>query len=187
MTFTPASYREGVQSSLDEFAGATVAVWQQRPTSSGYVRAISRDPYAKPVIQPNYFAQSADQQILLDGMKLARRLLSTDALMRYVEREDLPGPQVRSDDEWRDFARRHGTTTFHPVGTCAMGPSTNAGAVVDDQLRVHGLEGLRVVDASVMPTMVSANTNAATLMIADKAADMILARSPLPAVELNDD
>jgi choline dehydrogenase len=187
MTFTPASYREGVQSSLDEFAGATVAVWQQRPTSSGYVRAISRDPYAKPVIQPNYFAQSADQKILLDGMKLARRLLSADALMRYVEREDLPGPQVQSDDEWRDFARRRGTTTFHPVGTCAMGPSTNAGAVVDDQLRVHGLEGLRVVDASVMPTMVSANTNAATLMIADKAADMILARSPLPAVELNDD
>jgi choline dehydrogenase len=186
MTFTPASYQEGVQSALDEFPGATVAVWQQRPTSSGYVRAVSRDPLAKPIIQPNYFAEIADQQVLLDGMKLARELMSTDALMRYVEREDLPGPQVQSDDEWLDFARQRGTTTFHPIGTCQMGPSTNAKAVVDDQLRVHGLKGLRVVDASVMPSMVSANTNAATLMIAEKAADMILARTPLAAVDLDE-
>ena len=186
MTFTPASYQEGVQSALDDFPGATVAVWQQRPTSSGHVRAVSREPLAKPTIQPNYFAETADQHVLLDGMKLARKLMSSDALMHYVEREDLPGPQVQSDDEWLDFARQRGTTTFHPVGTCQMGPSRNADAVVDDQLRVHGLHGLRVVDASVMPTMVSANTNAATLMIAKKAADMILARSPLPPVELDD-
>ena len=184
MTFTPASYQEGVQSALDDFPGATVAVWQQRPTSSGHVRVVSRDPLAKPIIQPNYFAETADQRVLLDGMKLARKLMSTDPLMRYLDREDLPGPQVQSDNEWLDFARRRGTTTFHPVGTCQMGPSSNVGAVVDDQLRVHGVGGLRVVDASVMPTMVSANTNAATLMIAEKAADMILARSPLPPVEL---
>jgi len=187
MTFTPASYQEGVQSALDEFPGATVAVWQQRPVSSGYVRAVSRDPYAKPLIQPNYLAESSDQQVLLDGMKLARQLMSTESLGRYVKHEELPGPQVQSDDDLLEFARHNGTTTFHPVGTCQMGPSTNAKAVVDDQLRVHGLSNLRVVDASVMPTMVSANTNAATLMIADKAADMILTRTPLPAVELTDE
>ena len=120
-------------------------------------------------------------------MRLARELLSTSALQPYVEREVSPGADVQSDDEWMDYARQRGTTTFHPVGSCHMGPSSDAKAVVDEQLRVHGMQGLRVVDASVMPTMVSANTNAATLMIADKAADMILTRTPLPAVELSND
>ena len=103
-------------------------------------------------------------------------------LGRYLVREDKPGPQVQSDDELLDFARGIGTTAFHLMGTCRMGPSTDPQAVVDDQLKVHGLESLRVVDASIMPTMPSANTNASTLMIAEKAADMILGRAaPEPA------
>jgi len=184
LTFTPASYREGVQSKLDTFPGASVAVWQQRPESSGYVRAVSPDPFAKPVIQPNYLAEPGDRQVLLDGLRLARRLMHAPPFSRFVEREEAPGEQVQGDDEWLDFARARGTTTFHPAGSCRMGPAHDPGAVVDDSLRVHGMQALRVVDASVMPAMVSANTNAATLMIADKAADLILGRPPLPPVEI---
>ena len=187
MTFTPASYQEGVQSKLDDFPGVTVAVWQQRPDSSGYVRAVSPDPFVKPVIQPNYLQQAGDRQVLLDGLKLARELMHTPALEPYLAREAIPGPQVQTDEEWMDFARGRGTTTFHPAGSCRMGPAHDSLAVVDEQLRVHGMESLRVVDASVMPTMVSANTNAATLMIAEKAADMILGRSAPEAVELGNE
>jgi choline dehydrogenase len=186
LTFTPASYAEGVQSELERFPGMTVAVWQQRPTSCGFVRARSPDPYEKPRIQPNYLAQVSDQQVLLGGLRLARRLIWTDPLKPYVAREESPGEQVRSDDEWLDYARGRGTTTFHPVGTCRMGPPGDAAAVVGPTLEVHGLEGLRVADASVMPTMVSANTNAATLMIAEKAADLILGREPPAPVALSD-
>ncbi len=185
MTFTPASYQEGVQSKLDPYPGMSVAVWQQRPDSAGYVRAVSPDPFAKPAIQPNYLAEATDRQVLLGGLKLARRLMHTPQLEPYVEREEQPGPEVQSDDEWLDFARRRGTTTFHPAGSCRMGPTSDRTAVVDDTLKVHGIDGLRVADASIMPTMVSANTNAATLMIGEKAADLILGLPPLPEVELS--
>jgi len=148
------------------------------------VRAVSPDPFAKPVIQPNYLAEPGDRQVLLDGLRLARRLMHAPPFSRFVEREEAPGEQVQGDDEWLDFARARGTTTFHPAGSCRMGPAHDPGAVVDDSLRVHGMQALRVVDASVMPAMVSANTNAATLMIADKAADLILGRPPLPPVEI---
>jgi choline dehydrogenase len=184
LTFTPASYQEGVQSQLDDFPGASVAVWQQRPDSAGYVRAVSPDPFTRPEIQPNYLKEAGDRDVLLRGLRMARELMHTPELGRYLDREEVPGPQVQSDDEWLDFARARGTTTFHPSGTCRMGPASDANAVVDDRLKVHGIEGLRVADASVMPTMVSANTNAATLMIGEKAADMILGRDPLPDVEL---
>ena len=187
MTFTPASYQEGVQSQLDDFPGVTVAVWQQRPQSSGHVRIVSPDPFVKPLIQPNYLAARGDRQVLLGGMKLARRLMASTPLLPYVEREEFPGVQVQTDEEWMDFARARGTTTFHPVGSCRMGPTGDRMAVVDDTLKVHGLEGLRIADASVMPSMVSANTNAATLMIGEKAADLIAGRAPLPAVELRDE
>lgn len=175
LTFTPASYNEGVQGELEREPGMTVASWQQRPDSRGTVRLQSTDPFAPPLIQPNYLKEEGDRRVLLAGMKLARKLLSSKPLAPYYEREAFPGPDVQSDDELLDAARQRGTTTFHPMGTCRMGPSSDAAAVVDDQLRVHGLKGLRVVDASVMPTMLSANLNAATLMIADKAADMIVA------------
>ncbi len=181
MTFTPASYREGVQGQLETLPGMTVASWQQRPESKGYVRLRSSDPFAPPVIQPNYLAEEGDRRVLLAGMKLARRLLASRPLQPYYDYEDFPGPNVKTDDELLASAKQRGTTTFHPSGTCRMGPRSDPMAVVDSQLRVHGLEGLRVIDASVMPTMLSANLNAATMMIADKASDMVRAKPPLEA------
>jgi choline dehydrogenase len=182
LTFTPASYKEGVQGQLESEPGMTIAAWQQRPESRGYVRLRSADPFDAPIIQPNYLAEEFDRRVLLAGMKLARRLLKTKPLEPYYDREDVPGPNVQTDDELLDVARQRGTTTFHPAGTCKMGPAGDHNAVVDDQLRVHGLEGLRVIDASVMPRMLSANLNAATMMIADKASDFLRGRaSPEPA------
>ena len=183
MTFTPASYRRGVQSTLEDAPGATIAVWQHRPESRGHVRARSADPLDKPLIQPNYLADATDRQVIVAGIGLARRLMRTRPLAPYFAAEVLPGDDVRTDDEILDFARGIGTTAFHVMGTCRMGPANDPGAVVDDHLRVHGIEALRVADASIMPLMTSANTNAATLMIGEKAADMILGLPPLaPAV-----
>ena len=178
LTFTPASYREGVQGQLEREPGMTVASWQQRPDSRGYVRLRSSDPFEAPIIQPNYLAEEGDRRVLLAGMKLARRLLKTKPLEPYYDHEDFPGDQVQSDDELLGAAKQRGTTTFHPAGTCRMGPRTDPLAVVDDHLRVHGLDGLRVIDASIMPTMLSANLNAATLMLADKASDLIRGKAP---------
>lgn len=177
LTFTPASYREGVQGELEKEPGMTVASWQQRPDSKGYVRLRSSDPFAKPVINPNYLGEASDRRVLLAAMKLARNLLKSRPLQPYYAHEDFPGPGVQSDDELLGAAKERGTTTFHPAGTCRMGPRTDPVAVVDDQLRVHGLDGLRVIDASVMPTMLSANLNAATMMIADKASDFVLGKA----------
>ena len=178
MTFTPASYRQGVQSALEDEPGATVAVWQHRPESRGYVRAKSADPLEKPAIQPNYLADGMDRRVIVDGIRLARRLMRTGPLAPYFVHEALPGDEVRTGAEILDFARGIGTTAFHLAGTCRMGPATDPEAVVDDRLRVHGIEGLRVADASIMPRITSANTNAAVLMIGEKAADMILGVPP---------
>ena len=178
MTFTPASYRRGVQSTLEDEPGATIAVWQHRPESRGYVRARSADPLEKPVIQPNYLADEMDRRVIVNGIGLARRLMRTEPLAPYFAHEALPGDEVRSDGEILDFVRGIGTTAFHLAGTCRMGPATDVEAVVGDRLRVHGIEGLRVADASIMPHITSANTNAAVLMIGEKAADMILGVPP---------
>jgi len=185
-TFTPASYKEGVQSTLDDFPGMTIASWQQRPDSIGYVRAKSADPFTAPIIQPNYLAAESDRRVLLAGMKIARKLISSPPLQKYYEREEFPGIQAQSDDDLMTAAKQRGTTTFHLMGTCRMAPDSDPTAVVDDQLRVRGLEGLRVVDASIMPTMPSANLNASVLMLAEKAADMIRGRPALDAVTLKD-
>ncbi len=176
LTFTPASYKEGVQGQLEDEPGMTVASWQQRPESRGYVRARSADPFAPPIIQTNYLTAELDRRVIVAGMKLARRLLKAAPLAPYYAHEDFPGPGVDSDDEFLAAATQRGTTTFHPGCTCRMGPAESTWAVVDDQLRVHGLEGLRVIDASIMPRMISANLNASTLMIADKASDLIRGR-----------
>ncbi len=186
MTFTPASYKEGVQSQLDDFPGVTCAPWQQRPESSGHLLARSGNPFDAPEIQPNYLADEMDRQVLLGGMRLARRLLQTPEMMRYFVNEEFPGVDAQSDDELLAFAKERGTTTFHLMGTCRMAPTTDKTAVVDDQLRVHGLEGLRVGDASIMPMMLSANLNAATLMIGEKAADLILGNAAPEAVILEE-
>jgi choline dehydrogenase len=186
LTFTPASYKEGVQSTLDDFPGVTIASWQQRPDSIGWVRAKSADPFTAPMIQPNYLSDENDRRVLLAGMKLARRLISTPSMMKYVVREEYPGKDVTSDEGLMAAAKQRGTSTFHLMGTCRMAPDSDPTAVLDDQLRVRGLDGLRVVDASIMPTMPSANLNASVLMIAEKAADMIRGRAPLDAVVLRD-
>lgn len=185
-TFTPASYKEGVQSTLDDFPGMTIASWQQRPDSIGYVRAKSADPFAAPTIQPNYLAAESDRRVLLAGMKIARKLISSPPLQKYYEREEFPGIQAQSDEDLMTAAKQRGTTTFHLMGTCRMAPDNDPTAVVDDQLRVRGLENLRVVDASIMPTMPSANLNASVLMLAEKAADMIRSRTPPEAAALKD-
>ncbi len=183
MTFTPASYKEGVQGELEDEPGMTVAPWQQRPESAGWVRARSADPFAAPIIQPNYLAEAEDQRVLLAGMRLARKLIHSASLAPYLAYEAYPGTDVQTDDEFLAVARERGTTTFHPAGTCRMGPASDPEAVVDDQLRVHGMEGLRVIDASIMPMMISANLNAAALMIGEKGADLVRGlAAPEPAV-----
>ena len=185
-TFTPASYKAGgIAGMLDDFPGMTCGAWQQRPESTGYVRVRSADPFELPEIQPNYLAAENDRRVLLAGIKLARRLLTTPELAEFYDREELPGANAQTDDELMAWARQQGSTVFHLIGACRMGPVIDPTAVVDDQLRVHGVQGLRVADSSIMPSMPSANTNAATMMIAEKAADMVLDRAPLPAVDRN--
>ena len=181
--FSPASYKDGFVGLLDDFPGMTCGVWQHRPESIGYVRARSTDPFTDPVIQPNYLSDTMDRRVLIAGLKLGRRLLQTPELAPYFDKEELPGAAVQTDDELLDFARRYGSTAYHLIGTARMGPQTDPTAVVDDQLRVHGMQGLRVVDASIMPNMPSANTYASTMMIAEKASDMISGRPPLAPVE----
>jgi choline dehydrogenase len=172
--FTPASYREGYVGMLDKYPGMTCGVWQHRPESMGYIHAQSTDPFEAPLVQPNYLDHENDRRVLIDGMRLARELLKTQPLAQYSEGESMPGVQVERDDEMMDYIRRYGVSSYHLNGSARMGPKLDPANVVDAQLRVHGLEGLRVVDASVMPNIVSANTNASTMMIAEKAASMIL-------------
>src|SRR4051795_2544654 len=172
LTFTPASYKEGVQGQLEDEPGMTVASWQQRPESRGYVRIRSADPFAPPIIQTNYLVEEIDRRVVVAGMKLARRLLASKPLAPYYAYEDFPGPKVQSDDEFLAAATERGTTTSHPGCTPRTGPADTDGflaaatgrgtttfhpgcpwrmgpgdakwAVVDDQLRVHVLQGLRV-------------------------------------------
>ena len=181
--FSPASYKEGFVGLLDDYPGMTCGVWQHRPESVGFVHARSPNPFDDPNIQPNYLADPMDRAVLLSGMRLARKLLLTPELGPYYDHESLPGEQVRSDDELLDFARRYGSTSYHLIGTARMGPASDPTAVVDDQLRVYGLDGLQIVDGSIMPTMPSANTYASTMMIAEKASDLIRGRTPLPAAD----
>lgn len=184
--FTPASYRDGFLGALDTFPGMTSGAWQMRPESSGHVRIRSADPAEAPEIQPNYLTAEKDQRVLLAAIRAARQILATPELASYYEREELPGAELTTDDELLDFARHFGSSSYHLIGTCRMGPGQDPTAVVDDELRVRGIRGLRVVDASIMPAMPSANTYATTLMIAEKAADLILGQPALAPVELHD-
>ncbi|MEN3386558.1 MAG: choline dehydrogenase [Hyphomicrobiales bacterium] len=178
LTFTPASYLEGQQGQLEREPGMTVAPWQQRPESKGYVRIKSADPFRQPEIQPRYLTEETDRRVLAAAMRLARAILMSKPLAPYYDYEDFPGPGVQTDDELLAAAKERGTTTFHPMGTCRMGPASDPTSVVDDELRVRGLEGLRVVDASIMPMMLSANLNAGVMMLADKASDIIRGATP---------
>ena len=179
ISFTPASYKEGKQAKLDKEPGFSLAAWQQRPESLGYVRARNKNPFEKPQIQPNYLSHEEDRRVLLAGIKVSRRLMNTEALAPYFDYEGYPGVHIQNDDELLDVARQRSTTLYHLMGTCRMGTETDPTAVVDDQLRVHGIQNLRVIDASIMPSMPSANLNAAVMMIAEKGADMVLGKPPL--------
>lgn len=172
LVFAPASYTEGVIGKLQEFPGMTAGFWQMRPESKGYVRARSAQIEEAPTIQPNYLAGERDRACALAGIRWCRKMVEAPAFARYYDAETLPGTEVQSDDEILDYVRQYGATVYHAVSTCRMG--TDPMAVVDERLRVRGIDGLRIIDASVMPTMPSANTNAATLMIAEKAADMLM-------------
>lgn len=161
---------------LHRFPAITVSACNLRPTSRGTIRLRSADPSAKPVIAPNYLATYEDRTVAADAIRVTRRLMHQPALQPYRPEEYLPGPSVGDDDaSLAKAAGDIGTTIFHPVGTAKMGLPSDPHAVVDERLRVIGLQGLRVVDASIMPTITSGNTNTPTIMIADKAAGMILA------------
>jgi choline dehydrogenase len=153
-------------------SGFTASVCQLRPESRGSLRIKSADPSVPPEIRINYLATETDRRAFIDGIRILRKILAAPALKAYAVAEVDPGPTVKSDDELLDFCRRTGSTVYHPTSTCRMG--SDALAVVDQRLRVRGIEGLRVVDASVMPDLMSGNTNAPTIMIAEKASDMIL-------------
>jgi choline dehydrogenase len=142
-----------------------------RPRSRGTVRLQSSDPTAAPLIDPNYWADSYDREMTIRGLKLAREIMRQPALAPYIKVEQLPGAGVVTDEDYIEYCCRHAKTDHHPAGTCRMGADPTA--VVDPQLKFNGVASLRVVDASIMPTLISSNTNAATIMIAEKAADMI--------------
>jgi len=165
-------------SPVHEFSGFTMSVCQLRPTSRGSVYAKSTDPLEAPAMQPQYLSTPEDRATLVAGIRLARKLAATRAMRPFVENEYRPGADAQSDDELLEFAKNTAGTIFHPSGTTRMGPPGNPDAVVDPELRVHGIEGLRVVDCGVMPTLVSGNTNVPVVMIAERAAAMMLGTHP---------
>jgi len=168
--FAPAFFlRHGFDN--PEEHGFTIAPTQVKVASKGYIQLKSTDPMDHPEIQPHYLTEEADMQILVDGIKIAREIAHQSAFDTYRGEEYMPGSGVQSDDELREFVRQHTQSLYHPVGTCKMG--VDPMAVVNPELEVHGVQGLRVVDASIMPNIVNANTNAPTIAIAEKAAEMI--------------
>jgi choline dehydrogenase len=169
--FTPASYTEGMIGKLQNIPGITCGVWQSRPQSRGYVRALSSCIKDAPLIQPNYLKETIDQDVLIQGVKICRDLLKTSNMKKISIKETLPGKNIKTDSEILNFIKNNGATVYHAIGSCRMGIDKDA--VVDADLKLNGVENLRVADASIMPTMPSGNTNAATLMIAEKASDLI--------------
>jgi choline dehydrogenase len=156
------------------FPGCTYSICQLRPESRGSVRIRSGDMHDAPSIQPNYLATDLDRRTTVAGVRFARRVADTEPMASLMKREVRPGPQAQSDDELLHFCREYGQTIFHPSGTAKMGVASDPGAVVDERLRVYGTQGLRVVDCSIMPTLVSGNTNVPIVMVAEKASSMIL-------------
>jgi len=163
---------------LHPFEAFTASVCNLRPESRGHVQIKTEDSREPPKIQPDYLSDPADRKVAADAIKLTRKIVSSPAMKKFEPEEFKPGIEFASDDDLAREAGNIGTTIFHPVGTCKMGPSSDNMAVVDERLKVRGVRGLRVVDASVMPTITSGNTNSPTLMIAEKASEMILEDAP---------
>ena len=159
---------------VHDFSGFTLSVCQLRPESRGHIRIRSRDPFEPPEMQPNYLSTDLDRRTNVAAVRAARAIAASQAMAPWVVREVKLGPAAQSDQDILAFCREAGATIFHPSGTCAMGIDPKQGAVLDTRLRVHGVQGLRVVDCSAMPTLVSGNTNAPVVMMAEKAVDMIL-------------
>lgn len=170
--FAPASYGAGPSRRLDSLPGMTLGVYPLRPESRGSIHIRSNDPDDAPAIRPRFLEAEADQARLIAGIRIGRRIVEDPVFDEYRAFELVPGPDARTDEELLAYVRAHGDTSYHPVGTCRMGDDPMA--VVDHRLRVHHLHGVRVIDASVMPTLVSGNTNAAALMIGEKGAAMVL-------------
>ncbi|MHB9841975.1 GMC family oxidoreductase [Paraburkholderia terrae] len=159
---------------VHEFPGCTYSICQLRPESRGIVRIRTNDMRDAPSIHPNYLATDLDRRTAVAGVRFARRVAATEPMASLMKREVRPGPQAQTDDELLHFCREYGQTIFHPSGTAKMGVASDPGAVVDERLRVYGTQGLRVVDCSIMPTLVSGNTNVPIVMVAEKASVMIL-------------
>lgn len=172
-----ASYADASKRILDQHPGLTIGVAQLRPKSVGSIHIKSNNPYEEPKISPNFLAEKEDQDALVNGMKIARELMRDKQLEKFVEFEKSPGQEVIKDEDWLNFSRENGQTIYHPIGTCKMGEDERS--VVDSSLKFRGISKLRIVDASIMPSIVSGNTQAAVMMIAEKASDMILSDAPM--------
>jgi choline dehydrogenase len=177
--FAPVYFMEHGLANPEEGMGFSIGATQLRPESRGRITLASADPFDDPVIDPRYLTGERDMEVLVEGIKQARDIAAASPLDSYRGEEVWPGEDVQTDAEIREHVRETCHTVYHPVGTCKMGDDDMA--VVDDSLRVHGVDGLRVVDASVMPTLVGGNTNAPTIAIAEKAADLITAEEPVLA------
>jgi choline dehydrogenase-like flavoprotein len=171
LLFTPGSYDPNGIGRLEQQPGMTIVVCAVRPDSRGTIMARSADPLAPPAIRPNYLSAASDEQVLLSGTRHARQIFAAPPLARHSAVETMPGPDASSEETLIDFMHRAGMNLHHPVGTCRMGEDPMA--VVDSRLRVRGVDGLRVIDASVMPTVTTGNTNAPSIMIGEKGAAMI--------------
>jgi choline dehydrogenase len=167
---TGAGVEEGVPK-IASGSGVTLNSYTLRPRARGSVRLRSADPKDTPIVDPNFLGDPYDLKTSTEGVKISREILRQSAMAKYIRKEHFPGDRVRTQADFEDYARQYGRTSYHPVGTCRMGG--DAGSVVDPMLRVRGVEGLRVIDASVMPRIVSGNTNAPVIMIAEKAAAMM--------------
>lgn len=174
LVFAPGSFKQGFIGRLDAFPGMTCGAWVMRPDSAGHVSIASSDPRQAPTLDPNYLSAEPDRLKTVKALKIARRILQSPAMGQVVDSQIFPGADVVTDDEWLSFARQYGNSAYHLMGTCRMGSTADRQAVVDDRLRVRGIDGLVVADASIMPTMPSANTAATSMMIGEKAADLLL-------------
>ena len=161
----------GVPSVTKGSSGITLNSYTLRPKSRGSVTLRSADPSDKPVVDPNFLADPDDLRCSVEGVRISREMFSQPSLQKYIRAIRFPDDQVRTQAQFEAYARQYGRTSYHPVGTCKMG--VDAMAVVDPHLRVHGLDGIRICDSSVMPSLVGSNTNAPTVMIGERAADLI--------------